>query len=151
MTEYETARHVVDGRQQLVRTSKESVQNDERLLIVTDDDRSALSFPTEDNTPVTSFVATTDLTNSSLALFQAHHSSCQRFDAYQILRRPAALRVHLCTEPRPADEECQQETDRSTLLAFKFPFDGSTLSELETVVSSECRSRFGPAPNGGTN
>lgn len=146
---YDTARHVAAGEKRLFHWTGRSDRSNEHALVATDEERSAVALDVGDDASVASFVAETDLSQSSIALFQKRHPACQRLDVFGLGKRPDELRVHLCQEPRPADQECQTEDRQSTLLAVRLPFDGESLSGLSVVESSRCESRFGPYRDGG--
>ncbi|WP_276271653.1 hypothetical protein [Haloarcula litorea] len=149
VTDYETASHVVDGEQSLFRWTGEAAKSDNHLLVTTGDERSKLSFETDGESPVAAFVNETDFEGAVVALFQRRHDACRRLGTFGLTRRPDALRVHICREPRPADVACSTDERRSTALAIRVPVAGDPPAELSVVKSSRCESRYGPRRSGG--
>lgn len=148
VTGYATARHVVDGERALFRWTGSTDRPSDQLLVRSDEERSAVTFPGEDS-PVRRFVAETDLEAAVVVLVQRRHGACLRLDAFGVSRRPDELRVHTCREPRPADERCRTGDRRSTALALRLSIEGSSVPELSVVDSSRCENRFGPYREGG--
>jgi len=149
VTDYETARQVATGDRRLFRWTGDDHRSSEHLLVTTRDERAAVAFDLPADDPVPRFVAETDFDRAALALFQRRHGACVRLDTFGLERRPDELRVHLCTKPRPADERCRTDRQRSTLLAVRIPVEGEAPPELSVVRSSRCEDRYGPSRDGG--
>jgi hypothetical protein len=142
VTDYETARHVVDGERQLFHWTGDDRSADQ-LFVATPDERSAVEF--DGNGPVATFVADTDLRQRSLALFQKRHEACRRLDVVDVRRRSDEVSLRLCRETRPADDACSLDASRSTALAVRLPFDGRDLpGGLSVVSSTGCFDPYGP-------
>lgn len=148
ITDYDTARHVVDGEERLFHWSGDDDRSSERLFLATPADRERVTFDRSDG-PVATVVAETDLSRRSLVLLQGRHTACHRLDVMGVTKRPDTVRVQLCRESRPADVACAVEDRQSTALALRLPLDGRSLSEgLQVTRSSRCTDRYGPSREG---
>lgn len=141
--DYERVTASVDGERWLFRWTGEESRSRENLLLRTPEDRANVAVASGARA-VRSFVDGTDFSRSSLALFQRSLDTCRRLDAYKVSRRPEAVRVYLCREPRPADVDCRTDEKRTAAVALRLPFDGDAAGELTTSISSRCEDRFGP-------
>lgn len=143
VTNYDRTTARTDGEQWLFWWTGTESRSEESLLVRTDDDRTNVDIASEAPS-LRSFVDKTDLSTSSLCLFQRSLDACRRFDVYKVSRRPAEVRVHLCQEPRPANVSCRTDDQRTMAIALRLPFGGESVDELQTSTSSQCEDRFGP-------
>lgn len=143
VTDYERVTASVDGERWLFQWTGEEARSRENLLVRTADDRANVEIVSEART-VRTFVDDTDLSQSSLVLFQRSLNTCRRLDAYKVNKRPEEVRIFLCQELRPADVDCQTDEKLTAAVAVRLPFDGDSVSGLTASISSECEDHFGP-------
>lgn len=151
VTDYETERFVLPEERRLFHWTGDDDRSDQQLFLTTADERDAVAFDVPGASAVEGFVAKTDMSAASLALFQRRHSACREFGISRITRRPDELRVHLCQATRPADDPCRTGVQHSTALAIRVPRGEEPASELSVTTRSECVDRFGPYRDGRAN
>lgn len=140
--EAETRRLRYDGERLVASgsTENEDERPDPVLLVTSDAERDALRYRSEPDgrRELEAFVDDTDLSESTLLVYQASIGECYRRRLVSARRDADRLDVELCRQLRPATVACDREAEVVEVLAARLPFAVEEVSSYSLGSGGGC-------------
>lgn len=114
-----------------------------RVYVTSSEEISELTFApeSEDAATLNAFVTSTDYEQRSVSLHSTVIPECNTLRLQSVAREPDGYHTSFCSEPRPADVECDADRKDTVAIAIRLPFPGDDLGSSGSRWSSRCRER----------
>lgn len=114
-----------------------------RIYVTSTADLSELTFApgSEAAAKLNAFVASTDFEANSVSLHSRIVPECNTVRVLSVGREPEGYYTSFCSEPRPADAECESGAEDTVAIAIRLPFPGENISSSGSRWSRRCRDR----------